>query len=410
MKSKIPLIVGTTLALSTVAAASLLWVGSSHEKNMINMEESPSGIRSTLQDQSDIKKTGTGSVLGERESKTDSENIKRKRYDLLASVLKHDLNIMIADDSGNAVSGKEFHVYLESSDGTRSEYADHDKDGVIHALDLQSGKYTISLIPTDEYRMSDPVEVKVREEVAYSSIARIIQLIKSEDDVDTEKEDTANQREEDDGSLLEAGAIDLEGGTIGIDVSRYNKEIDWEMVKKSGVEFAIIRLGYRGSSSGVLVEDSLFKKNYEEAVNAGIKIGVYFVTQAVTEAEAEEEAEMVAALADPSKLSAPVFLDVESSGGRGDIIDKSARTKNINAFCRKAEELGFKAGVYANKKWFTKNIDSSLLEDWVIWLAQYKVRTPDYEGHYDIWQYSSKGHVDGIDGYVDLNLNLTAGE
>ena len=346
------------------------------------------------------------SVVSEREITAESSNAKKEKYSLMASVVKRNINIMITDEDGQAVSGKEFHVFLRNEDGISSEYADFDLDGFIHAIDVPSGSYTISLASTEDYRMAASVDVKVRDVVEYSAISRVISLIKNESEIDSEKEDTANMREEDDGSLLESGGIDLDGGSVGIDVSRYNKEIDWKTVKESGVEFAIIRLGYRGSSTGVLVEDSMFQKNYEEAKAAGMKIGVYFVTQAMNEEEAEEEAEMVAALTEASDLSTPVFLDVENSGGRGDTIGREKRTENINAFCRKIEELGYRAGVYANKRWFNKEIVVSSLGNWKIWLAQYKVRTPDYEGKYDIWQYSSKGHVDGIEGNVDLNLYL----
>ena len=354
MKHRIPFLILSLLILITLSAVLLLSPGKGRKKEDYSYLKLSGAKTVSAVSEAECSEEATVSVLGEREELAKSSNSRRKKAVLLASVAKRNVNVMITDEDGDVISGEEFHVYFLSADNKRREYADYDKDGVIHALDLPSGKYSVNFVATDDYRAESSVEVKVREEVEYASVARVIQLIKNEKDVDTEKEDTANMREEDDGSLLESGGIDLEGGSVGIDVSRYNKDIDWETVKESGVEFAIIRLGYRGSASGVLVEDSFFTKNYEEAKAAGLKIGVYFVTQAVTEEEAEEEAEMVAALTNVSDLSTPVFLDVESSGGRGDHIDKDTRTVNINAFCRKIEEFGYKAGVYANKKWFNK--------------------------------------------------------
>lgn len=335
-----------------------------------------------------------------------SDNEKKCRLTLLLSVSDHSLRMIVADEVGDPVKGQEFHVFL--SDGTDTyEYADTDRDGILYAQGLPSGKYMAGLDDAEGYEIPDATSVRIREKMTYASLTNISELIRTEADVDAEKEDTANIEESDDGSLLEEGGIDLSSGTIGIDVSKYNKDIDWKAVKAAGIEYAIIRLGYRGSSTGALVKDPYFDQNYREARAAGVKVGIYFFTQALNEVEAEEEAEMVASLTKPEELSTPVFIDVESSGGRADPLDRTTRTNNIKKFCETIETLGYRAGVYANKKWFTKYIDTDELSDYKIWLAQYKVRTPTWDGHYDAWQYSSKGSVEGITGNVDLNLNLS---
>jgi GH25 family lysozyme M1 (1,4-beta-N-acetylmuramidase) len=116
---------------------------------------------------------------------------------------------------------------------------------------------------------------------------------------------------------------------------------------------------------------------------------------------------MVCALCPKEDLDLPVFLDVESAGGRGDLVAKDQRTANIRAFVETLEGKGYSAGVYANKKWLTSYINADEISDFPIWLAQYKAERPTYEGKYDAWQYSSKGHVEGIEGYVDLDLNIS---
>ncbi len=200
------------------------------------------------------------------------------------------------------------------------------------------------------------------------------------------------------------GALVTGSGTMGIDVSKWNGTIDWNAVKNSGVSYVIIRCGYRGSSQGALIEDPKFQANIKGATAAGLKVGVYFFTQAVDEREAVEEASMVLGLIKNYKISYPVFLDVESSGGRADSISKETRTAVCKAFCQTIQNAGYTAGVYANKTWLENRIDASALSAYKIWLAQY-AQTPTYVGRYDLWQYRSTGKVSGISGNVDLNLS-----
>ncbi len=200
------------------------------------------------------------------------------------------------------------------------------------------------------------------------------------------------------------GSLVTGSGTMGIDVSKWNGNIDWKAVKNSGVSYVIIRCGYRGSSKGALIEDPKFKTNIEGAIAAGLKVGVYFFTQAVDEVEAVEEASMVLSLVSKYKISYPIFLDVEPSGGRGDKIDKATRTAVCKAFCKTIQDAGYTAGIYANKTWLTEKLDASALNAYKIWLAQYAA-APTYTGKYDLWQYKSTGRVSGISGDVDLNLS-----
>ena len=191
---------------------------------------------------------------------------------------------------------------------------------------------------------------------------------------------------------------------MGIDVSKWNGNIDWNAVKNSGVQFVIIRCGYRGSSEGALIEDAKFKSNIKGAQAAGLKVGVYFFTQAVNEVEAVEESSMVINLIKGYTLSFPVYLDVEGSRGRGDTISASQRTANIKAFCGTIQNAGYKAGVYANKTWFTSMINTSQITNYKIWLAQYASAVTYTGSRYDMWQYTSKGKVTGISGNVDMNI------
>ena len=201
------------------------------------------------------------------------------------------------------------------------------------------------------------------------------------------------------------GALQQGAGKNGIDVSSHQGNIDWASVKAAGINFAIIRVGYRGSQTGALVEDSCFKKNIQGATANGINVGVYFFTQATTEAEAVEEASMALTLCSGYNLSYPIFVDTEngSGGARANGLDKGTRTACVAAFCKTIANGGRKAGVYASKSWYNNKIDASAFSNYFIWVAQYNT-TCNYKGKYNMWQYSSKGSVPGIKGNVDVNI------
>ena len=202
------------------------------------------------------------------------------------------------------------------------------------------------------------------------------------------------------------GKMTSTSGVLGIDVSKWNGNIDWAAVKASGVDYVIIRVGYRGSTAGALIDDSRFIANINGAKGAGLKVGVYFVTQAVNDVEAVYEASMVLDRIKGYSLDLPVFLDVEPSGGRGDRIDKATRTSVIIAFCETIRSAGYSAGVYANKTWLDTKMDASQLGNYKIWVAHYS-SVCGYTGRYDMWQYTDKGTISGITGSVDLNLRYS---
>ena len=158
------------------------------------------------------------------------------------------------------------------------------------------------------------------------------------------------------------GALQQGSGKNGIDVSSHQGNIDWASVKAAGINFAIIRVGYRGSQTGALVEDSCFKKNIQGATANGINVGVYFFTQATTEAEAVEEASMALTLCSGYNLSYPIFVDTENGSGaaRANGLDKGTRTACVAAFCKTIANGGRKAGVYASKSWYNNKIVSYL--------------------------------------------------
>ncbi len=341
---------------------------------------------------------------------TESEK-KSRELSMLVNSVEKDLRVTVIDGNDRRVTGKGFRILLEALEGDKVKesiyYKDLDKDGLIYVGDMKAGDYRVSLEEIDDFTVPETIPIHVKEQIEYRLIEDISYMIKSEDEVDAAIEDT-----EVSGALADADSTETvehlkkENTGFGIDVSKWNKEIDWKKVKASGVEFVIIRCGYRGSSTGALVEDPYFRKNIEGAAKEGIKTGVYFFTQAVNTVEAVEEASMVLTLCKGYELAFPIFIDTEGAGGKGraDKLDRDTRTQVCKAFCETIENSGFNAGVYASRSWFGSNVDAGVLESHYIWMAQYR-KTPTYDRSYDLWQYTSSGSVDGIDGRVDLNIS-----
>ena len=199
----------------------------------------------------------------------------------------------------------------------------------------------------------------------------------------------------------------VRSGTIGIDVSKYQSSSNWQKVKNAGINFAIIRCGYRGYGSGVLVQDPKFASHITGAKAAGLRVGIYFFSQAITEAEAVEEASMAVKLANQYGINMPIAIDSEyAAGGRGraDGLSKAERTKITVAFCNTVANSGYRPMVYASKSWFSSHLDVSKFSSYRIWVAHYADKC-GYGGRYDIWQNTSKGSVDGVPGNVDMNIS-----
>ena len=196
---------------------------------------------------------------------------------------------------------------------------------------------------------------------------------------------------------------------VGIDVSSYQEKIDWEAVAASGVEFAIIRAGYRGYTAGKLSEDTYFHQNMQGAIAAGLDVGAYIFSQAITEEEAIEEAEMVLAMVEPYRLTMPIVFDwenVDSSSARTNKLSKAVLTNCAIAFCERVEQEGYEASVYFNQYlgYVRYNLEDIADRNW--WLADYNAVPAFYYGGYELWQYSSDGTVPGIKGRVDMNVQF----
>ena len=200
--------------------------------------------------------------------------------------------------------------------------------------------------------------------------------------------------------------------SMGIDVSEFQHQIDWNAVGQSGVEFVMIRLGYRGTTKGQLFLDECFEQNYQGATEAGLDVGVYFFSQAVSEEEAKEEAQFVLDILAGRELQYPIAFDWELPVD----LDESFRVYGVRGedaarygavFCEAIKAGGYRPIVYSNKYSAYTFFDLDQWKDYDLWYAEYQDQ-PSLYYDYRMWQYTDEGSVPGISGGVDLNICFKA--
>lgn len=194
----------------------------------------------------------------------------------------------------------------------------------------------------------------------------------------------------------------------GVDVSVYQKEIDWNRVAADGVSFAMVRIGYRGYTQGLLFQDEYAEANLQGALDAGLDVGAYFFSQAVTVEEAEAEADLVISVLDGYNVAYPVAFDMEeiNDAARTDTLTDEERTDIAIAFCQRIADAGYTPMIYGNLRWLVGRLQLNRLTAYPIWFAQYYDH-PVLPYFFTMWQYTSSGRVDGIPGDVDLNICFT---
>lgn len=192
---------------------------------------------------------------------------------------------------------------------------------------------------------------------------------------------------------------------LGVDVSTFQKEIDWHQVREAGVQFVMIRLGFRGFGQGDMEEDEWAQRNYLGAREAGLKVGGYFFSQAITVKEAVEEAEFALQIVKDWEMEMPLVFDWENFAPehRTGNMDPRLLTECAKAFCDTVEEAGYRAMIYFNPRQSENLLYLEELTDYGFWLAMYSDEM-DYPHKVDMWQYTCTGSVPGINGDVDINL------
>lgn len=195
---------------------------------------------------------------------------------------------------------------------------------------------------------------------------------------------------------------------LGVDLSRYQEKVDFTALKNQGIDYCMLRVGSRGYKTGVMQEDEKFQEFLAGAEAAGMPVGLYFFSQAVTVEEALEEANFVLSKIGEHKISYPIAFDmefIENDDSRIETLTKTEKSDIALAFLNRIKEAGYTGMLYGNKEWLLKRIELSRFEGYDIWLAE-EDDIPDYPYTYSMWQYTRQGEVNGIDGYVDLNISF----
>ena len=197
---------------------------------------------------------------------------------------------------------------------------------------------------------------------------------------------------------------------LGVDLSYHNQNIDWDELAASPVEFVMLRCGYRGYTEGGLVEDEKFREYAAEANRVGLKLGVYFFTQAISVEEAEAEAEFVAELIEDYDISYPVAFDTEdisseSARTNTNEISNELRSQMCDAFCKTIASYGYYPMIYSSENWMRRKMNLEALQDYDFWAAQY-VEENDFLYDFTMWQYTADGNVPGVKESVDIDISM----
>lgn len=195
---------------------------------------------------------------------------------------------------------------------------------------------------------------------------------------------------------------------LGVDISRYQKDVDFEALKNDGIEFVMLRVGARGYKTGEIQIDEYFHENIKKATEAGLDIGVYFFSQAITQEEALEEAQLVLDNIKEYEILYPIAYDmefIENDTARVETLTRDERTTIAAAFLNHINNAGYTPMLYGDTEWLVKRIDVAKFNASCIWLSE-EADIPKYPYRYEMWQYTTQGQVRGINGFVDLNISF----
>lgn len=327
---------------------------------------------------------------------------------------------------------------MEDTSMLSSQEATEESKKIMEESDASDTEATEVIIVTDDNKEENQVtdKDKLIDLKKMSNMDKSVELEKTLDTDNEENSEVINLDEQDDPQFgRENGYIDQELSestaisdnpqythdnrfdhhTIYdvIDVSKYQGNIDWQKVKQSGIDYAMIRVGFRGyGEQGTLNLDTSFVTNMEKAIEAGIKVGVYFFSQAISEEEAVAEAEYVLQNIEHYRISLPVTIDFEYASSNEGLIgrlynanlSKEQSTRICQAFCETIKNAGYDPMVYANKSMLTDGLNASELSNsYEIWVANYSYSN-SYTGNYSFWQYTQNGAVDGVTKNVDKSF------
>lgn len=305
--------------------------------------------------------------------------------------------------------------------GAQAEAVVQQESGVPDGQPEEADAAEGSADDTEGMQGTDETSAEAAEQPQQTAQANLAAEVGSMDDSEDPQASTKTTESSAGGASVDVGAVQLAEGenaqaTLGIDVSKYQGTIDWAAVKSAGVEFAMIRVGYRAKVSGVIYEDPAARYNLQEATKNGIKAGAYFFSTAVNETEAVEEAAWTASFIAKYKITYPVAYNCEdfrSADSRQYALTKEERTKIACAFLDSIASYGYQPMFYASRNEMEGSAEwdmAALGSKYKVWVSQYpekpfpETAASTYSGTHSMWQYTSQGSVYGIKGKVDVNV------
>lgn len=193
----------------------------------------------------------------------------------------------------------------------------------------------------------------------------------------------------------------------GIDISEFQDNIDWQKIKEANLDFIYLRVGRRGATTGLLYDDQEFANHYYNASKLGVKIGVYFFSQAISSKEAIEEADFVVSKIKNLNIELPIVYDMENvyiENARLEGANVLTKTNSAKVFCDRIKELGYTPMIYTGQHWSENDYNMEKLKDNLIWQAYYGENYDNFLYPFIMWQYTDEGILEGIDGFVDLDI------
>ena len=320
-----------------------------------------------------------------------------------------DLYAVLHDPESETLPELSFSYTLVSPDGTLQSYP-AEEDGTLYLTGLAPGLYTLRLNSGEGWTaLPSAIEVLPVPSLPVSKNSGWLETDGLTYYYDA-RGNLARGLRQIDGKLYYFNLYGVKAAKLGIDISYHNKGVNWPAVKANGIDFAILRVGYRGWESGLLWLDDRFVQNLRGAKAAGLDVGVYVYSTAVNPIEARQEADLIVGMLGGMELEYPVFFDIEQSGdyplGRADRLSKPARAQIVRAFCDRVRDAGYTPGVYSGINFLNNHISRSSYAPYYTWLANYtrRNRLPEFPYPYDMWQFTDAGHVNGIRGVVDMNV------
>jgi GH25 family lysozyme M1 (1,4-beta-N-acetylmuramidase) len=325
--------------------------------------------------------------------------------------VERDIHIEVLGYDGEPYKDIPFEFVITGPEKNQEkEFVNKDESGLFIISGVEPGSYSVILKPVPGMNVPEvPSVVEVYDKVRYTKILDIRYKIYGESEVNEDMDDLMILTSLDESArnqYTEIGSFEKDSCYYGLTLSSDYENVDWQALYDGGVRFVILRAGYRGASSGKLVEDSKFKEYAKQAISHGLDVGAYFFTQAVNRVEAVEEASAVLTMAEDLNITYPIFIRCDSAGGMGraDNLDTEARTEVAEAFCETIKNAGYESGVYLSKNWLKTNLDADRIEQYTLWISDLKREPSVNDVFFDFWEYSVKGELPGIEGDVSLSI------